>query len=203
MSTSTYRWGELKSVSKDKGPYKLGGFEADGKPIVAKIMETQGVECNPVDGSIAFIICPDGDEGRAMAFVVAPAKLRTDQQKEGEVNFKNHKRGQNIKLDDNGDILANAIRDMVATALRDMGFTAERDIAHEAKRDVAQTAGRNTTETSEEVHQINAKTIILNGKVILGGEKASRRVIRVGDVDSGSDEMQGGKDGAKGVFISD
>lgn len=104
MSTSQIRWGRLKTVSNDKGPYKLATFDVDGAERDVQILETSGVQVNPQKESIAMIICPDGDEGRMFAIVMPPPGSRTDQQKEGEATFTNHKDGQYIKMSAGGHI---------------------------------------------------------------------------------------------------
>lgn len=105
MSTSQIRWGRLKTVSNDKGPYKLATFDVDGAERDAQVMEISGVQVNPQQDSIAMIICPDGDEGRMFAIVMPPPGSRTDGQKEGEATFTNHKAGQTIKMDADGNVL--------------------------------------------------------------------------------------------------
>ena len=44
----------------------------------------------------ALILAPDGDEGRAIAFVMPRPKDRVDGQKEGESQFVNHETGNTI-----------------------------------------------------------------------------------------------------------
>lgn len=104
MSTSNYRWGTLKTVSADKGPYKLATMDADGKELDCQIIDMSGMQTNPLKDSQVFIISPDGDEGRAVAFVLPPPAKRVDQQKEGEATFINHKSEQYIALKDGGHI---------------------------------------------------------------------------------------------------
>lgn len=105
MSTEQFRWATLKTVSNDKGPYKMATFTADGQDIIAHVLDIGGVQMNHQQDSLAFIITPDGDPGRAIAFVLPPPANRTDQQKEGEVTYTNHKKGQTIKMDEDGNII--------------------------------------------------------------------------------------------------
>lgn len=105
MGTEQFRWATLKEVSNDKGPYKLATFEADGQDIIAHPLDIGGVQMNHQKGSLAFIITPDGDPGRAIAFVLPPPANRTDQQAEGEVTFTNHLKGQAVKMDKDGNII--------------------------------------------------------------------------------------------------
>ena len=94
MATEQFRWATLKKVSNDKGPYKLATFSADGKDdIIAHVLDLSGVQANPEKDSLAFLILPHGDEGRALAIVLPPPAKRTDQQKEGEVSYVNHTTG--------------------------------------------------------------------------------------------------------------
>lgn len=102
--TSTIRWGNLTEVSSDKGPYKLSTFDVDGAERICKVLDVSGIQTNPMKGSQAMIICPDGDEGRAIAIAIPPPAERTDLQKEGETTFTNHKDKQYIALKEGGHI---------------------------------------------------------------------------------------------------
>lgn len=102
MSTAQIRWGKLTRVSNDKGPYKTATFSVDGVDREIKVIEPFGVQANPMKDSQAMIICPDGDEGRAVALVMPPPAKRTDGQKEGEVSYVNPVTGNTIKFDADG-----------------------------------------------------------------------------------------------------
>lgn len=106
MSTSQIRWGRLKTVSNDKGPYKLATFDVDGAERDVQILETSGIQTSPERESIAMIICPDGDEGRMFAIVMPPPGKRIDGQKEGETTFVNHVTGNTIQHDADGNTVA-------------------------------------------------------------------------------------------------
>lgn len=97
------RWGVLTRVSNDKGPYKIATFQADGKDVIATIIEASSVQTNPIEGSLALLFYPDGDEGRAVAIVGPPPAKRTDQQKAGEASFVSHDTGNSIQHQQNGD----------------------------------------------------------------------------------------------------
>lgn len=103
MSTAQFRWGKLARVSNDKGPYKLATFSVDGVDREAHIFDVSGIQTNPQKDSLAFLICPDGDEGRAIAFVLPPPEKRIDGQKEGESTFANHVTGNTVQHQANGD----------------------------------------------------------------------------------------------------
>lgn len=107
MSTAQHRWGTLKKVSNDKGPYKIATGNFDGKEIDFIVVDMSGMQTNPLEKSQVFLITPDGDEGRAFGLVLPPPAKRVDQQKEGEVTMINHKdgKGQFVKLDDNGNVI--------------------------------------------------------------------------------------------------
>lgn len=106
MSSSNYRHGEIIEVSEDKGPYKLVKVKVDGKEIIAKMQESYGIQAAPAKGSLCFIICPDGDEGRALAIIEPAPSKRTDKQKPGEVSYGNPETGSVIKHQANGDTIA-------------------------------------------------------------------------------------------------
>lgn len=105
----TIRWGTLTEVSNDKGPFKLATFEVDGKSLVAVILEASSVQTNPIQGSLALVFFPDGDEGRAFAIVGPPPAKRTDQQKAGEASFVSHDTGNFIQHQENGDTVVKTV----------------------------------------------------------------------------------------------
>lgn len=102
------KFGVLHEESKDKGPFKLGVVMSDGKKMDAEILDMTGCEGSPIKDSRCLIFTPDGDDGKAVALIFGPpVKDRTDEQKPGEVTYKNHKKGQFIKMDDDGNIMVN------------------------------------------------------------------------------------------------
>ena len=99
------RWAEMTEISNDKGPYKLGRFEAEkGHVVTAQIVESFGVQGAPMKGGQALLIPLDGDEGKFVALVMPPPKDRYDAQKEGETTLINNKTGTRISMLENGDI---------------------------------------------------------------------------------------------------
>lgn len=99
-------WGQLKSVSNDKGPHKIATVECDGKPIDCHVGESFGVQANPHTDALCYVVFPDGDEGKGLIIFALPRpKDRWDQQKEGEVGVKNFDKGQYMHLDANGHIV--------------------------------------------------------------------------------------------------
>lgn len=104
MSTAQFRWGKLARVTRDKGPYKLATASVDGVDREVHLFDVSGVQVSPQKDSLLFMICPDGDEGRAIAFALPPPAERTDGLKEGESVFTNHKDKQAIKMSDGGHI---------------------------------------------------------------------------------------------------
>ncbi len=99
------KFGVLKEETKDKGPFKIGMVLADGKPMEAEIVDMTGSEASPLKDSRCIIFTSDDDDGKAVALVFGPPVAdRTDGQKPGEVTYKNHKRGQTIKLKDDGSV---------------------------------------------------------------------------------------------------
>lgn len=102
------RWGEITEISNDKGPYKLVKVQSEGHTMTAIVVEPYGVQASPLKGGQVFLLPFNADNGQAVALVLPPPKDRVDGQKEGEATFKNHKRGQYVKLDDDGNIVINA-----------------------------------------------------------------------------------------------
>ena len=94
----------LKAPSNDKGAFKQARFTADGHEFTAQVVESYGVQGAPVAGGQAIIFPLDGDMSKCIAFVMPPPKDRVDQQEEGEVTFKNHKAGQTIEMDKDGNV---------------------------------------------------------------------------------------------------
>ena len=52
-----------------------------------------------------MVFLPDGDEGKAVAVIMAPPKDRVDGQKPGMVTVKNHAKGQHMVMDDDGNVI--------------------------------------------------------------------------------------------------
>lgn len=105
MSTSEGRWAQLIEVSKDKGPYKLARVQSEGHEFTVHLIDFNGMSSNPIKDSQVFIFPGNSDTGQAIGFAMPPPAERVDQQKEGENTYKNHKQGQFIKLDDDGNII--------------------------------------------------------------------------------------------------
>lgn len=105
MRYSNLFWGKVLGPSKDKGPYKLLRMRADGHEFNAKVLESYGFHSSPMTDGESLIALPDGDMGKATIIGGLPPKDRVDGLKEGETGLKNHKHGQMISLNDNGDIV--------------------------------------------------------------------------------------------------
>lgn len=104
---------KIKAPSNDKGAHKQARFTADGHEFSAKIIDSYGVQGAPITDGEALIIPLDGDMSRCIAIVLPPEKDRVDQQKEGEVTYKNHKAGQSIKHDAGGTTTHEAPADII------------------------------------------------------------------------------------------
>lgn len=123
-----FRWGVLTKASNDKGPFKLGIFEVDGKSdIVALIFEPYGLQASALVGSSAAIFYPDCDEGRALAFVMAPPAKRIDGQAEGESSFANLDTGNVLKHDKDGNSVLTSQQDIDLTAGAEVKITSTGD----------------------------------------------------------------------------
>lgn len=116
MSDRNIRWAQVKKASDDKGPYKLYTVETDGKEMDCIGVETYGVQGNAPQDCQALVLVPDGDEGKAVVIILPPPAKRTDQQKEGEVTFINHVKGQTIKHDADGNTRHDAPKDIIMTS---------------------------------------------------------------------------------------
>jgi hypothetical protein len=103
MSDSNILQGKLVSVSNDKGPFKIAEFVADGKTFFAQIVEPSGLQSSALAGSEALILLPDGDWGKAKAFVSPPPAKRVTGQKEGETGLHNHITGNAMVHDKDGN----------------------------------------------------------------------------------------------------
>lgn len=99
------RWAQLIEVSNDKGPYKIARVQSEGHEFDVTIVEPSGVQTNPLKESQIFVFPMNSDTGQAIALALPPPAKRTDEQKEGEAWFGNHKQGQFIKMDDDGNIV--------------------------------------------------------------------------------------------------
>lgn len=97
-------WGEVIKASNDSGPYKGLRVQADGHEFNAQVVETGGYHQSPMVGSQVLIALPDGDMGKAVIIGGQAPKDRVDGQKEGMITLKNHKRGQTIEFDDDGNV---------------------------------------------------------------------------------------------------
>ena len=105
MSNRNIRWGNVKRTSNDAGPYKLVTVECDGTELECQVLDLSGVEHSPMEGGQAMVFLPDGDEGKAVAVIMAPPKDRVDGQKPGMVTLKNHSKGQSVVLDNDGNVI--------------------------------------------------------------------------------------------------
>lgn len=99
----TIRIGYVHEESQDKGPHKMLKVVADGKPMDAKVVDLNGFTGSPLKDSEVLILTADDDDGKAYAIPLGPPTAnRVDGLKPGEADIRNHKRGQTIKLDDDG-----------------------------------------------------------------------------------------------------
>lgn len=101
---STIFWGEVLSPSNDAGPYKGLRVQADGHEFNAQVVEVGGYHQSPMQGSQVLIMLPDGDMGKAVIVGGQSPADRVDGQSEGMVTIKNHKSGQTIEIDANGNV---------------------------------------------------------------------------------------------------
>lgn len=99
------RRGVVTKVSNDKGPHKLVTVESEGNEMEVEVMEPDGSSSSPLEGSNCWLFPVQGDAGEMVAMISAPPADRVDQQKPGEKTYKNHKTGNYIKQDDNGDTI--------------------------------------------------------------------------------------------------
>lgn len=114
MTTRAIRFGVIHEESADKGPYKLATVMADGKPMDCEIADLTGIEGSPLKDSRVLLLTPDGDDGKAIGIVYGPpVKDRTDGQKPGEVTYKNHKTGNKIVHDKDGNTQMKTAKDVV------------------------------------------------------------------------------------------
>lgn len=105
MSSRNIRFGVLTEESNDAGPHKLVRAKADGKPMDVKVWETYGVQASPTKDSDMLILSPDGDDGKAVGFIIPPPAKRTSGQKPGEVSYPNHLTGNTIVHDVDGNTI--------------------------------------------------------------------------------------------------
>lgn len=113
------RHAQLIEVSNDKGPYKLVRAQSEGHEFTALIIEPTGVQSSPLKDSQLLILGINDDTGQAVAIALPPPAQRVDGQKEGEATYQNHKRGQNIKLDDDGNVTVTAKKDHIVKSSSD------------------------------------------------------------------------------------
>jgi phage gp45-like len=119
------RFGVIHEESADKGPYKLTKVMADGKVMDLEVIDVAGAEGSPLKDSRVLIFTPDGDDGKAFGIAYGPpVKDRTDGQKPGEATYKNHKRGQRIKLDDDGNVVIDGAKNVKITTAENVEIKA-------------------------------------------------------------------------------
>lgn len=104
MHNATIMFGEVTTVSNDKGPFKGLRVKSDDHEFPAEVLETGGYHQSPMKGSKVVVALVGGDMGKAFIIGGQAPKDRVDGQKEGMVTIKNHKRGQNVVMDDDGNI---------------------------------------------------------------------------------------------------
>lgn len=105
MNSRAIRFGYVSEESKDAGPFKLVKVVADGKEMDVLVHDVGGVSASPLKGSHVTILTADDDDGKAVGLIGGvPTKDRVDGLKPGEVDLRNHKRGQSIKFDDDGHL---------------------------------------------------------------------------------------------------
>lgn len=93
----------VTKVSNDKGPHKLVEVESEGNKMIVEVFETDGASSNPLEGSSCMLLPVQGDPGEMVAIIGAPPADRVDGQKPGEKTYKNHKTGNSIKHDADGN----------------------------------------------------------------------------------------------------
>lgn len=109
----TARWGQIVTVSNDKGPFKLIRVQSDGHEVTAKVLEPYGVQGSPMKDGIVLMFPLDGDEGKMIAIAMPPPAKRTDEQKPGEVSYVNHDTGNAMKHDADGTTTTTTKKDLV------------------------------------------------------------------------------------------
>lgn len=98
-------WGEIIEESQDSGPYKKVKMRSDGHEFPATVIEPYGLQGSAIKGGMALVIPVNGDMGQAVVIPMPPPKDRVDGHKPGEARLHNHKHGQNVLLDDSGNVL--------------------------------------------------------------------------------------------------
>ena len=98
------RDGVVVEESKDSGPFPIVKVLSDGKKVDVTIISMGGLTGSPLKDSKVIILPLDGDMGRAYGLIAgSPTSDRVDAQKPGETTLKNHKTGNHLKHQDNGD----------------------------------------------------------------------------------------------------
>lgn len=145
MSHRMIRFGVIKAPSNDKGPHKLTTVVADGKEMQVQVIEPYGVQGSPIKDGMVLILTPDGDDGKAVGIMMPPPKDRVDQQKPGEVTYKNHVTGNRIQHDADGHTMIETKADERST----IGGSMTADV------------GSDRTDKAGGTHRINTGGVLL------------------------------------------
>lgn len=113
MNNWSGRWAQLTEVSNDKGPYKLVRVQSEGHEFDAIVLEPTGVQASPLKDSQLMILSMNDDTGQAIVMALPPPAKRVDEQKEGEVSYKNHVTENAMKHDAEGNTTITTKKDHV------------------------------------------------------------------------------------------
>ena len=97
------RWATVVGPSNDKGPHRLLRVKSDGHEMTAEVYDPFGMAGNPIAGSKVLLVQLDGDEGKVVAFPMAPPARRMDKMKGGETALLSPQTGNYVKHDADGN----------------------------------------------------------------------------------------------------
>jgi len=111
------RQGVVVEESRDTGPFPLVKVLADGKRHDVTILNMTGLSGSPLKDSPVLLLPVEGQDDILYGIIAGPpTAARVDQQKPGEVDVRNHKRGQSIRLTDDGSVKTEAKAHVETTA---------------------------------------------------------------------------------------
>ena len=123
------KWGKVKSTSNDKGPYRLVEVEAEGKTIMAVVANSGGAISNPTVGSMALVLLPGGEDGRAAVIPMHPPRKRRDKMREGEEGIFNCLTEALFLFDADGNCVLTVPKDWNVTITGKGNITIKGDLA--------------------------------------------------------------------------